>query len=70
MQCSDGRVNPVTIRRYVATISRAHIAAGLSSPVASEAVRLALKEMGQRTSARQDQALALGWKEIKDIERD
>jgi len=37
------------------------------SPAASEAVRLALKEMGQRTSARQDQALALGWKEIKEF---
>lgn len=26
-----------------------------------------LKEMGQRTSARQDQALELGWKEIKEF---
>jgi integrase len=46
---------------------RAHIAAGLSSPAASEAVRLARKEMGQKTSARQNQALALGWKEIKEF---
>jgi integrase len=30
-------------------------------------VRLALKEMGQGTSSRQRQALALGWKEIKEF---
>src|SRR5580692_698640 len=47
--------------------SRAHIAAGLLSPCASEPVWLALKEMGQKTSARQRQALALGWKEIKEF---
>jgi site-specific recombinase XerD len=58
---------PATIRRYVATITRAHLAAGLTSPCASEPVRLALKEMGQKTSARQRQALALGWKEIKEF---
>lgn len=58
---------PATIRRYVATIARAHLAAGLTSPCASEPVRLALKEMGQKTSARQRQALALGWKEIKEF---
>jgi integrase len=63
--CVEIGKKPATIRRYVATISRAHVAAGLSSPTASEAVRLGLKEMGQKTSARQDQALALGWKEIK-----
>jgi site-specific recombinase XerD len=65
--CVEQQTKPATIRRYVATISRAHIAAGLSSPVASEAVRLALKAMGQKTSARQDQALGLGWKEIKEF---
>jgi integrase len=65
--CVEIGKKPATIRRYVATISRAHIAAGLSSPAASEPVRLALKEMGQRTSARQDQALGLGWKEINEF---
>jgi len=65
--CVEIGKKPATIRRYVATISRAHIAAGLSSPAASEAVRLSLKEMGQKTSGRQDQALALGWKEIKEF---
>lgn len=58
---------PATVRRYVATIARAHLAAGLTSPCASEPVRLALKEMGQKTSSRQRQALALGWKEIKEF---
>ena len=56
---------PATIRRYLATIARAHLAAGLTSPCASEPVRLALKEMGQRTSARQRQARPLGWAEIE-----
>jgi site-specific recombinase XerD len=65
--CVEIGKKPATTRRYVATISRAHVAAGLSSPAASEPVRLALKEMGQKTSARQDQALAWGWKEIKEF---
>ena len=56
---------PATIRRYLATIARAHLAAGLTSPCASEPVRLALKEMGQNTSARQRQARPLGWAEIE-----
>ena len=58
---------PATIRRYLATIARAHLAAGLTSPCASEPVRLALKEMGQKTSARQRQARPLGWAEIKQF---
>jgi site-specific recombinase XerD len=58
---------PATVRRYVATIARLHMGAGLSSPCASEPVRLALKEMAQKTSARQRQAWALGWKEIKEF---
>jgi integrase len=65
--CVEIGKKPATIRRYVATIARAHLAACLSSPCASEPVRLALKEMGQKTSARQRQALALGWKEIKEF---
>ncbi len=65
--CVGEGKKPATIRRYVATIARAHIAAGLSSPCASEPVRLALKEMGRITTSRQRQALALGWKEIKEF---
>jgi integrase len=58
---------PATIRRYVATIARVHIAAGLLNPCSSEAVRLGLKKMGRKTFARQDQAHPLGWKDIKEF---
>jgi integrase len=58
---------PATIRRHVATIARAHVAAGLLNPCSSEAVRLGLKKMGRETSARQDQAHPLGWKDIKEF---
>ncbi len=58
---------PATVKRYVATIARVHIAAGLLNPCSSEAVRLALKRMGRETSARQDQAHPLGWKDIKEF---
>jgi integrase len=58
---------PATIKRYVATIARVHIAAALLNPCSSEAVRLGLKKMGRETSARQDQAHPLGWKDIKDF---
>jgi integrase len=58
---------PATIKRYVATIARVHIAAGLLNPCSSEAVRLGLKKMGRETSARQDQAYPLGWKAIKEF---
>jgi integrase len=58
---------PATVKRYVATIAQVHIAAGLLNPCSSEAVRLGLKKMGRETSARQDQAHPLGWKEIKEF---
>jgi integrase len=58
---------PATIKRYVATISRVHTAAGLLNPCSSEAVRLGLKKMGRETSARQDQAHPLGWRDIKEF---
>src|SRR5208282_3640526 len=54
-------------RRYVATISRVHKAAHLHNPCSSEAVRLGLKKMGRETSARQDQAHPLNWKDIKEF---
>ena len=65
--CVNNGKKPATIRRYVATIARAHVAAGLLNPCSSEAVRLGLKKMGRETSARQDQAHPLGWKEIKEF---
>src|SRR6266404_3775574 len=58
---------PATVKRYVATIARVHIAAGLLNPCSSEAVRLGIKKMGRETSARQDQAHPLGWKDIKEF---
>src|ERR1035438_10227074 len=58
---------PATVRRYIATIGRAYIGAGLLNPCSGEAVRLALKKMGRETSARLAQARALGWNEIKEF---
>lgn len=58
---------PATIKRYVATVARVHVAGKLLNPCSSEAVRLGLKKMGRETSARQTQAHPLGWKEIKDF---
>src|SRR6202051_4413959 len=51
---------PATVRRYIATIGRAHVGAGLLNPCSGEAVRLALRKMGRETSSRQAQARALG----------
>ena len=56
-----------TVRRYVATIARIHVAVGLTNPCASEPVKMALREMGLNTTARQRQAWALGWKEIQEF---
>jgi integrase len=65
--CMKEGKKPATIKRYAATIARVHIAAGLLNPCSSEAVRLGLKKMGRETSARQDQAHPLGWKDIKEF---
>jgi site-specific recombinase XerD len=65
--CVMNGKKPATIKRYVATIARVHIAAGLLNPCSSEAVRLGLKKMGRETSARQGQAHPLGWKDIKEF---
>src|SRR5271168_2044052 len=65
--CLEIGKKPATVKRYVATIARVHIAAGLLNPCSSEAVRLGLKKMGRETSARQDQAHPLGWKDIKEF---
>jgi integrase len=65
--CVKEGKKPATIKRYVATVARVHIAAGLLNPCSSEAVRLGLKKMGRETSARQDQAHPLGWRDIKEF---
>jgi integrase len=48
-------------------IARVHIAPGRLNPCSSEAVRLGLKKMGRETSAQEDQAHPLGWKDIKEF---
>ena len=48
-----------------ASIGRAHRASGVADPTASEDVRLALKEMGRNSTARQKQARGLTWEEIQ-----
>jgi integrase len=63
-ECVGLRKKPATIRRYVATIGRAHRAAGVSDPTVSEDVKLALKEMSRGMAARQRQARGLVWSEI------
>jgi integrase len=65
--CVKEGKKPATIKRYVATIARVHIAAALLNPCSSEAARLGLKKMGRETSARQDQAHPLGWKDIQEF---
>jgi hypothetical protein len=59
---------PATVRRYIATIGRAHIGTGLLNPCSGEAVLLALKKNGRQTSARQ--AHALDWDKIKQLARE
>src|SRR6201996_3178046 len=66
-ECVNTGKKRATIKRYVATIARVHMAAGLLNPCSSEAVRLGLKKMGRETSGRQAQAHPLGWKDIKEF---
>ena len=58
-ECLAKQKKPATIRRYVSTIGRAHRAAGVADPTATETVKLAFKEMGRSVPARQRQAR--GW---------
>jgi integrase len=64
-ECLGKGKKPATVRRYVSTIGRAHRASGVSDPTASEDVKLALKEMGRNSTARQKQARGLTWAEIE-----
>jgi len=66
-ECMGLRKKPATVRRYVATIGRAHRAAGVMDPTASEEVKLALKEMSRQVPARQRQARGLVWREIEEF---
>jgi integrase len=64
-ECLGKGKRPATVRRYVSTIGRAHRASGVADPTTSEEVRLALKEMGRNSTARQKQARGLTWGEIE-----
>jgi len=64
-ECLGKGKKPATVRRYVATIGRAHRASALRDPTSSEDVKLALKEMGRNSNARQKQARGLVWAEIE-----
>jgi integrase len=64
-ECLGKGKKPATVRRYVSTIRRAHRASGVADPTAPEDVKLALKEMGRNSSARQKQARGLTWAEIE-----
>ncbi len=63
-ECVATGKKPATVRRYVSTIGRAHRAANLRDPTSTEAVKMALKEMGRSVAARQRQARGLVWAEI------
>ena len=52
---------PATVRRYVASVTAAHRAAGLSSPAADALVGLALRRMDRHRGQRQKQARGLTW---------
>jgi integrase len=64
-ECLSVNKKPATIRRYVSTIGRAHRASGVLDPTSSEEVKLALKEIGRKSPARQKQARGLTWGEIE-----
>jgi integrase len=64
-ECLGKGKKPATVRRYVSTIGRAHRVSGLADPTSSEDVKLALKEMGRNSTARQKQARGLTWAEIE-----
>jgi integrase len=66
-ECVGWRKKPATIRRYVSTIGRAHRAANVPDPTATEQVKLALKEMSRSVPARQKQARGLVWAEIEEF---
>lgn len=63
--CRVAGKKPATIQRYLSTIALAHRVAKLENPCTDEAVQLELKGLYNVLTARQRQAKALGWAEIK-----
>jgi hypothetical protein len=64
-ECLGKGKKPATVRRYVSTIGRAHRASGVADPTTSEDVKLALKETGRNSTARQKQARGLTWGRLR-----
>jgi hypothetical protein len=60
---------PATIKRYVATISRVHMAARLSNPCSSEAARLGLKKWGERPRRARSRLTHWGGRTSKNLSR-
>lgn len=63
--CVAKQKKAATIRRYVATITRAHKAAGCPDPCSEEMARLALRTAQRTMTTRQKQAKGLNWEVIK-----
>jgi integrase len=63
--CRTEGKKPATVRRYLSTIALAHRVAKLLNPCADEAVELEIRGLYNVLSARQRQAKALGWAQIK-----
>lgn len=61
---AQGR-RPATIRRYLATIARAHQAAECVDPCRSESARLAMRAAAKEVGSRQKQASGFGWEHIE-----
>jgi len=63
--CKNLSRKPATVRRYLSTIAVAHRVAKLLNPCSDESVQLELKGLTNVLNARQRQARALGWAQIK-----
>jgi integrase len=66
-ECVESQRKYATIARYLATIARAHRAAQCLNPCSDERVRLALRATGRALGKQQQQAKALGWREIEQF---
>src|SRR5258708_23394447 len=58
---------PATVRRYIATIGRAHVGAGLLNPCSGEAGRLGVKKMGRGGAARQADGRPFGGARAEEV---
>jgi site-specific recombinase XerD len=65
LDCRERHKKPATVRRHLATITRAHKAARCPDPCAEEPARLAMRETARLATTRQRQARGLIWSEIQ-----